>query len=116
MSAFDPKRTLGFLIGIGSAIIWERLDVGLRTFLFADWSGVGTVRRSVLNLIDLRGCGLRSGQRMIAELALSTVMVLLTVAIHAAGIFALSRVLRLDDLVSTSIGARACSTNGGPAV
>ena len=34
---------------------------------------------------------------MIAELALSTVMVLLTVAIHAAGIFTLSRVLRLEE-------------------
>jgi hypothetical protein len=35
---------------------------------------------------------------MIAELALSTLMVLLTVAIHAAGIFTLSRVLRLEEL------------------
>lgn len=35
---------------------------------------------------------------MISELALSTLMVLLTVAIHAAGIFTLSRVLRLEEL------------------
>ncbi len=35
---------------------------------------------------------------MFAELALSTIMVLLTVAIHAGGIYALSRVLRLEEL------------------
>ena len=34
---------------------------------------------------------------MITELALATVMVLLTVAIHAAGLYALSRVLRLEE-------------------
>ncbi|MEO7602025.1 MAG: ion channel [Sphingomicrobium sp.] len=34
---------------------------------------------------------------MFTELALATVMVLLTVAIHAAGIFTLSRVLRLEE-------------------
>ena len=33
---------------------------------------------------------------MLAELALSTVMVTLTVLIHAAGLYALSRVLRLE--------------------
>ena len=35
---------------------------------------------------------------MISELALSTLMVLLTVAIHAAGLFGLSRLLRLEEL------------------
>ena len=34
---------------------------------------------------------------MYAELALSTVMVVLTVAIHAAGLFALTRLMRLED-------------------
>ena len=34
---------------------------------------------------------------MITELALATVMVLLTVAIHAAGLYALSRALRLEE-------------------
>ena len=34
---------------------------------------------------------------MFAELALSTVMVVLTVAIHAAGLFALTRLMRLED-------------------
>ena len=34
---------------------------------------------------------------MIIELALATVMVLLTVAIHALGLYALSRVLRLEE-------------------
>ena len=34
---------------------------------------------------------------MIAELALATLMVFLTVAIHAAGIYALSRLLRLEE-------------------
>ena len=35
---------------------------------------------------------------MIAELALATAMVLLTVAIHGAGLFSLSRLLRLEAL------------------
>lgn len=35
---------------------------------------------------------------MLAELALSTVMVVLTVAIHAAGLYTLSRILRLEEL------------------
>ena len=35
---------------------------------------------------------------MIHELALATLMVLLTVAIHAAGLYGLSRVLRLEEL------------------
>lgn len=34
---------------------------------------------------------------MIAELALSTIMVLLTVAIHASGLYGLSRLLRLEE-------------------
>ena len=34
---------------------------------------------------------------MIAELALATIMVLLTVAIHAAGLYTLSRFLRLEE-------------------
>jgi hypothetical protein len=34
---------------------------------------------------------------MIAELALATIMVLLTVAIHGAGIYALARLLRLEE-------------------
>jgi len=34
---------------------------------------------------------------MIIELALATIMVLLTVAVHAAGIYALSRFLRLEE-------------------
>lgn len=34
---------------------------------------------------------------MIPELALATIMVLLTVAIHAAGLYALSRLLRLEE-------------------
>ena len=34
---------------------------------------------------------------MITELALATIMVLLTVAIHAAGLYALSRALRLEE-------------------
>ena len=34
---------------------------------------------------------------MIAELALATVMVMLTVLIHAAGLFALARLLRLEE-------------------
>ena len=35
---------------------------------------------------------------MLAELALATLMVLLTVAIHAGGLYALSRLLRLEEL------------------
>ena len=35
---------------------------------------------------------------MIGELALSTVMVILTVVIHAAGLYALGRLLRLEEL------------------
>lgn len=35
---------------------------------------------------------------MIIELALATLMVLLTVAIHGAGLYALSRLLRLEEL------------------
>lgn len=34
---------------------------------------------------------------MIAELALATIMVLLTVSIHGAGLYALARVLRLEE-------------------
>ena len=34
---------------------------------------------------------------MISELALATIMVLLTVAIHAAGLYGLSRLLRLEE-------------------
>jgi len=34
---------------------------------------------------------------MLGELALSTVMVMLTVAIHAAGLFGLSRLLRVEE-------------------
>lgn len=34
---------------------------------------------------------------MLAELALSTIMVVLTVVIHAAGLYALSRLLRLEE-------------------
>lgn len=35
---------------------------------------------------------------MFSELALATLMVLLTVAIHAAGLFGLSRVLRIEEM------------------
>jgi hypothetical protein len=49
---------------------------------------------------------------VIAELALSTLMVLLTVAIHAAGIFTLSRVLRLEELEEAKEHIRPLSLRG----
>jgi len=39
----------------------------------------------------------QSVRQMIAELSLATAMVLLTVAIHAAGLYGLSRLLRLEE-------------------
>ena len=49
---------------------------------------------------------------MFAELALSTVMVVLTVAIHAAGLFALTRLMRLEDRKETLAHVHPMSLHG----
>lgn len=51
-------------------------------------------------------------RKMITELALATFMVLLTVAIHAAGIFALSRFLRLEEREETQEHIHPLSLRG----
>ena len=49
---------------------------------------------------------------MLAELALSTIMVTLTVLIHAAGLYALSRLLRLETREETDEHIHALSRGG----
>lgn len=49
---------------------------------------------------------------MITELALATVMVLLTVGIHAAGLYALSRLLRLEELEEAAEQVHPLSLRG----
>ena len=49
---------------------------------------------------------------MLAELALSTVMVTLTVLIHAAGLYALSRLLRLEVREEAEEHIQAMSSRG----
>ena len=49
---------------------------------------------------------------MIAELALSTIMVLLTVTIHAAGLYLLSRLLRLEEREETQEHIHPLSLRG----
>jgi hypothetical protein len=49
---------------------------------------------------------------MIAELLLSTTMVLLTVCVHAIGLYALSRLLRLEEREETEDHVHALSPRG----
>lgn len=49
---------------------------------------------------------------MIAELALSTIMVLLTVTIHAAGLYLLARLLRLEEREETQEHIHPLSLRG----
>ncbi len=56
--------------------------------------------------------GLGENGEMIAELALATVMVLLTVAIHAVGLYSLSRILRLEELEETQERIHPLSQRG----
>ena len=55
---------------------------------------------------------LGENREMIAELALATVMVLLTVAIHAVGLYSLSRILRLEELEETQERIHPLSQRG----
>ena len=49
---------------------------------------------------------------MLAELAVSTIMVVLTVAIHATGLYALSRLLRLEEREEAAVHVHPLSVRG----